>query len=54
MDYIFRKATLEDRPSLATLIARSARELSAGDYKPAQIEGALQGAFGVDTQLIRD
>src|SRR5471030_1996475 len=54
MGYTFRKATLEDGPSLATLIARSARELSAGDYKPGQVEGALQGAFGVDTQLIRD
>ncbi|HJY36706.1 MAG TPA: GNAT family N-acetyltransferase, partial [Steroidobacteraceae bacterium] len=37
-----------------SLIARSARELSAGDYTPEQVEGALRGAFGVDTQLILD
>jgi GNAT superfamily N-acetyltransferase len=49
-----RPACLEDRPALEALIARSARELSAGDYTPEQIEGALRGAFGVDTQLIRD
>jgi GNAT superfamily N-acetyltransferase len=52
--YQLRKATLDDRPSLNALIARSARELSADDYKPEQIEGALRGAFGVDTQLIQD
>jgi GNAT superfamily N-acetyltransferase len=54
MDYTLRNAILEDRPRLESLIARSARELSAGDYQPGQVEGALQGAFGVDTQLIRD
>jgi GNAT superfamily N-acetyltransferase len=36
------------------LIARSARGLSMADYRPSQIEGALQGAFGVDTQLLSD
>lgn len=54
MEYTLRPATLDDRPELERLIARSARELSARDYTPEQIEGALQGAFGVDTQLIRD
>jgi GNAT superfamily N-acetyltransferase len=49
-----RKATLEDRDVLRALIDRSARELSVGDYQEQQIEGALQGAFGVDSQLIRD
>ena len=49
-----RYATLDDKPELIDLIARSARELSADDYTPAQIEGALRGAFGVDTQLIAD
>jgi GNAT superfamily N-acetyltransferase len=49
-----RKATHADRPALQVLIARSARELGAGDYRPEQIEGALRGAFGVDTQLIDD
>jgi GNAT superfamily N-acetyltransferase len=49
-----RPATLDDKAELTTLIARSARELSASDYTPAQIEGALLGAFGIDTQLILD
>jgi GNAT superfamily N-acetyltransferase len=49
-----RKATHADRPALQLLIARSARELGAADYRPEQIEGALRGAFGVDTQLIDD
>jgi GNAT superfamily N-acetyltransferase len=49
-----RNATLADKPALEALIALSARELSKGDYTPEQIEGALRGAFGVDTQLIRD
>jgi len=54
MEYELRKATLDDRPALELLIARSARGLSANDYGPEQIEGALRGAFGVDTQLIAD
>jgi N-acetylglutamate synthase-like GNAT family acetyltransferase len=49
-----RKATLADVPELNALIARSARGLSAADYRTEQIEGALRGAFGVDTQLLAD
>jgi GNAT superfamily N-acetyltransferase len=49
-----RPATLADKDELTALIARSARELSANDYTPEQVEGALRGAFGVDTQLIAD
>jgi len=49
-----RAATLDDTSELTKLIARSARALSAGDYTPQQVEGALRGAFGVDTQLILD
>jgi GNAT superfamily N-acetyltransferase len=49
-----RLATFEDREALRALIDRSARELSKGDYRAEQIEGALQGAFGVDSQLIHD
>ena len=49
-----RPATLADRDVLQDLIARSARGLSAADYRPEQVEGALQGAFGVDSQLIND
>ena len=54
MCYELRKATVSDRDALNVLIARSVRELSAQEYTPEQIEGALQGAFGVDTQLILD
>jgi GNAT superfamily N-acetyltransferase len=49
-----RKATLADVPELQALIARSARGLSTADYRHSQIEGALKGAFGVDTQLLTD
>jgi GNAT superfamily N-acetyltransferase len=49
-----RLATPEDAPALAALIARSARGLSVGDYDSVQVEAALAGAFGVDSQLIRD
>lgn len=49
-----RPAQIEEIPTLETLIACSIRTLGADDYTPAQIEGALRGAFGVDTQLIRD
>jgi len=49
-----RKATLADILRIEALIARSARGLSAGDYRPSQVEGALRAAFGVDTQLLAD
>jgi GNAT superfamily N-acetyltransferase len=54
MAYQLRAATRADQGALQTLIARSARELGAQDYSREQIEGALRGAFGVDTQLIDD
>jgi GNAT superfamily N-acetyltransferase len=49
-----RKATLADVPSIQALIATSARALGSSDYSAEQIEGALLGAWGVDTELIRD
>jgi GNAT superfamily N-acetyltransferase len=49
-----RKATLADVPSIQSLIATSARTLGAGDYTAGQIEAALLGVWGVDTELIRD
>jgi GNAT superfamily N-acetyltransferase len=49
-----RTATAADVPMLEALIARSARGLSGADYRPQQVEGALRGAFGVDSQLLRD
>jgi GNAT superfamily N-acetyltransferase len=36
------------------VIEASVRGLQAGDYSPAQIEGALKSVYGVDTQLIAD
>lgn len=54
MDLKIRNATLEDVAELRELIQKSARELGRADYTPEQIEAALRGAWGVDTQLIRD
>jgi GNAT superfamily N-acetyltransferase len=54
VEYTLRLATLDDVPVLHELIARSIRALGAADYTRAQVEAALQGAFGVDTMLIRD
>ena len=54
MFYQLRNATLADKARLETLIARSSRTLGARDYTSEQIEGALRGTFGVDTQLITD
>jgi GNAT superfamily N-acetyltransferase len=48
------KATLADVSSIEALIAVSARSLGLSDYTPAQIEAALLGAWGVDTEIIRD
>ena len=51
----FRRATLDDRPALADLIAESARGLCGDDYTAEQVESALgTGVFGVDTALIVD
>jgi len=54
MPISLRNALLADIPMLESLIARSARGLSTEEYRPTQIEGALRGAFGVDSQLLRD
>ena len=54
MDYVLRKATLDDRAAIGRLIAESARGLSLGDYTEEQIEAAIGSVFGVDTDLILD
>ena len=54
MTIAIRKAAVSDIPQIEALIARSARGLSTQDYRPSQVEGALRGAFGVDTQLLAD
>ena len=52
--FSLRLAVEDDIPTLHELIEASVRVLQANDYTPAQIEGALGSALGVDTQLIRD
>jgi GNAT superfamily N-acetyltransferase len=54
MEIRIRKARSEEIAALTELIAASVRALQAGDYSPAQMEGALQSVFGVDSQLIAD
>jgi GNAT superfamily N-acetyltransferase len=49
-----RLATPEDVPVLRELIEASVRRLQKEDYTSAQIEGALNTVFGVDSQLIAD
>ena len=54
MNLTLRQAVLVDIPALRVLIDASVRGLQAADYTPAQIEGALQSVYGVDSQLIAD
>ena len=49
-----RLATEADIRALHALVEASVRGLQAGDYTPAQIEGALGTVLGVDSQLIAD
>ena len=49
-----RLATDEDIPALHALIETSVRGLQAGDYTPAQVEGALGTVLGLDSQLVQD
>jgi GNAT superfamily N-acetyltransferase len=54
MAYNIRNANENDKATLTDLIALSARKLSTQDYTAAQIEGALRGTYGVDSQLVKD
>jgi GNAT superfamily N-acetyltransferase len=54
MSWHLRTATAADSADIQELIARSIRALGAGDYSSDQIEAALQGAFGLDSQLVAD
>lgn len=49
-----RLAVPEDVPVLRKLIEASVRGLQTEDYTPAQIDGALETVFGVDSQLVAD
>jgi GNAT superfamily N-acetyltransferase len=52
--FTIRPAEAADIDELRSLIERSVRQLQRNDYTPAQIEGALGHALGLDTQLIED
>ena len=54
MSYRLRAASLSDINALQALIRQSAYGLSRDHYTNQQVEAALQGVFGVDTQLIKD
>jgi GNAT superfamily N-acetyltransferase len=54
MDVHLRTALTADIPRLREVIEASVRGLQADDYTPAQIAGALESVYGVDTQLIVD
>ena len=54
MTIVLRAALPADTPFLTQLIDRSARDLSAGFYSPAQIEAAITHVFGVDSVLVAD
>jgi GNAT superfamily N-acetyltransferase len=54
VDFQIRKAAATDVPRLREIIEASVRGLQANDYSPAQVEGALQSVYGVDSQLIAD
>jgi GNAT superfamily N-acetyltransferase len=54
MSWHLRPATPADSAEIQVLIGRSIRALGASDYSSEQIEAALQGAFGLDSQLIAD
>jgi GNAT superfamily N-acetyltransferase len=49
-----RQASTADLLELHALIEQSVRGLQHNDYSPAQIEGALGHALGLDTQLVED
>lgn len=54
MNYIIRKASLDERERIKELIDESARGLSREYYSQEQIEAAIRTVFGVDTDLIHD
>jgi GNAT superfamily N-acetyltransferase len=54
MNVRLREAAPADIPRMREVIEASVRGLQAYDYSSAQIEGALQSVYGVDSQLISD
>jgi GNAT superfamily N-acetyltransferase len=54
MQFEIKVAVNADIPAIREVIQASVRGLQAGDYTPAQIEGALVTVFPVDSRLIAD
>jgi GNAT superfamily N-acetyltransferase len=54
MNFIIRKAVLEDQAEIEKLIAQSVRGLSSDDYTEREIELSIKSVFGVDVDLIAD
>ena len=54
MNFVIRKATMNDVSTIEQLIAESVRGLSRDDYNERQIELSIRSVFGVDTDLILD
>ncbi len=54
MNFIIRKAAVDDQSEIEQLIAQSVKGLSRDDYTERQIELSIKSVFGVDTDLIRD
>lgn len=52
--FTIRTATIDDCDAIQSLIDASATHLAADDYTAEQIETALLGVWGLDTQLVRD
>ena len=54
MQYSIQLATEKNAGDITRLIQLSARQLGRSDYSSAQIEAALNSAWGLDSQLIAD
>src|ERR1035438_1984641 len=54
MPYLLRTAARADQGALQHLIARSARELGAQDYKPEQIEAAHRPDLKLALDVLRN
>jgi len=52
--FSIRNATAADIPTLEVLIEQSVRGLQTNDHTPAQIDGSIGSAFGIDRQLLAD
>lgn len=54
MSIEIRTATMADCAEISRLVSESARRLGRADYSDEVIEAALQGIWGLDTQLVKD